>query len=112
MKLNGSIHIVLLTLFWHLLTADQVEHAHDNPLDEITLGECDVMETLMLDEKPAGGEMNLEIDEGSEVKSDRESDPQVETKKPKKKREKKEKSKGEKLCFHDLCVLCWGECVS
>ncbi|XP_003961503.3 tubby protein homolog [Takifugu rubripes] len=72
---------------------DQVEHAHDNPLDEITLGECDVMETLMLDEKPAGGQMNLEIDKGPEVKSERENDPQVETKKTKKKREKKEKCK-------------------
>lgn len=96
MTLNSSSHIVLLTLFWNLLTADQVEHAHDNPLDEITLGECDVMETLMLDEKPAGGKINLEIDKGPEVKSERENDPQVETKKTKKKREKKEKCQGEK----------------
>lgn len=96
MKPNSSRHIVLLTLFWNLLTADQVEHAHDNPLDEITLGECDVMETLTLDDKPAGGKMNLEIDKGPEVKSEMENDSQVEAKKTKKKREKKEKFKGEK----------------
>lgn len=89
-----------------------MEHAHDNPLDEITLGECDVMETLMLDEKPAGGKINLEIDKGPEVKGERENGPQVETKKTKKKREKKEKCEGEKgakspkLCFNVfLCVV-------
>lgn len=82
-----------------------MEHAHDNPLDEITLGECDVMETVMLDELPARRKMDLQIDKESEVKSEGENDPQVEEKKMKKKQGKKEKFTGEKptnppnLCF-------------
>nr|XP_057917675.1 tubby protein homolog [Doryrhamphus excisus] len=36
--------------------SDQVEHAHDNPLDVVTLGEGDVMETVMLEEMPGAPE--------------------------------------------------------
>lgn len=95
-KDRKSSHVLLLTLFWPLLPLDQVEHAHDNPLDEITLGECDATETMMLDEIPAGRKLNLETDEEPGVKSEGEDDPQVEAKKTKIKQGKKEKSKGER----------------
>ncbi|CAG04375.1 unnamed protein product, partial [Tetraodon nigroviridis] len=72
---------------------DQVEHAHDNPLDEITLGECDVTETVMIDEIPAGRKTNVETDEEPEVKSEGEDDPQEEEKKTRKKQGKKDKPK-------------------
>lgn len=85
-----------MTLFWRLLPVDQVEHAHDNPLDEITLGECDVTETMMLDEIPALRKTHLETDEEPGEKSEEQKDPQVETKKTKKKQGKKEKSNGER----------------
>ncbi|KAK2820228.1 hypothetical protein Q5P01_023187 [Channa striata] len=73
---------------------DQVEHAHDNPLDEITLGESDTTLGQMPSEKPATPKkMNLDIDKEPEVKCDVENDGQVEAKKTKKKDGKKEKAK-------------------
>ncbi|XP_044194513.1 tubby protein isoform X3 [Thunnus albacares] len=77
--------------------SDQVEYAHDNPLDEITLGECDLTATLTLDEMPSEKpvipkKMNIEIDKEPEVKCEVENDPQAEGKKTKKK-EKKEQAK-------------------
>lgn len=74
-----------------MLPEDQVEHAHDNPLDEITLGECDETEAMMLDEIPAGRKTNIEPG----VKSEGENDPQMEAETTKK-QGKKEKSKGER----------------
>lgn len=86
-----------MTLFLgRLLPADQVEHAHDNPLDEMTLGECDATETMILDEIPAGRKTNIETDEEPGMKSEGDNDPQVEAKKTKKKQGKKGKSKGER----------------
>lgn len=46
---------------------DQVEHAHDNPLDEITLGEGDltttgVSEKVPLEKPGTPKTMNLEVD--------------------------------------------------
>eukprot|EP00064_Thunnus_orientalis_P001340 superscaffoldBa00000091_g1343 len=81
--------------------SDQVEYAHDNPLDEITLGECDLTATLTLDEMPSEKpvipkKMNIEIDKEPEVKCEVENDPQVEGKKTKKK-EKKEQAKQKHL---------------
>ncbi|XP_041818903.1 tubby protein homolog [Chelmon rostratus] len=78
--------------------SDQVEHAHDNPLDEITLGEYDMTASMTLDEvsseKPVTPKrMNLEIDKEPESKGEAEEDPQVEEKKTKKKDAKKEKAK-------------------
>ncbi|KAK2884906.1 tubby protein homolog [Channa argus] len=77
---------------------DQVEHAHDNPLDEITLGECNTTASMMLGEMPSEKpvtpkKMNLEIDKEPEVKCDVENDGQVEGKKTKKKDVNKEKAK-------------------
>ncbi|XP_070783429.1 tubby protein homolog [Enoplosus armatus] len=76
--------------------SDQVEHAHDNPLDEITLGECDVTASMTLDEMPSEKhvtpkKMNLEIDKEPECEV--ENDAQAEGKKTKKKEVKKEKAK-------------------
>ncbi|XP_070846704.1 tubby protein homolog isoform X2 [Chaetodon trifascialis] len=78
--------------------SDQVEHAHDNPLDEITLGEYDMTASMTLDEmsseKPATPKkMNLEIDKEPEAKEEVENDLHVEEKKTKKKDVKKDKSK-------------------
>ncbi|XP_073346362.1 tubby protein [Pagrus major] len=78
--------------------SDQVEHAHDNPLDEITLGESDMTASLTLDEMPSEmpltpKRMDLEIDKEPEVKFEVENDAQVEGKKTKKKDAKKEKAK-------------------
>uniref|UniRef100_UPI0037E6FC47 tubby protein homolog n=1 Tax=Semicossyphus pulcher TaxID=241346 RepID=UPI0037E6FC47 len=73
---------------------DQVEHAHDNPLDEITLGEYDLTVDGMPSEKlVAPKKMLLEVDKEPEVKSEAESDAQAEGKKTKKKEVKKEKAK-------------------
>ncbi|KAG7226344.1 hypothetical protein INR49_013755 [Caranx melampygus] len=76
---------------------DQVEHAHDNPLDEITLGECDMMVEEKLPEKPATPKkMNLDIDKEPEVKfSSGDNDAHLEGKKMKKKDGKKTKPNGE-----------------
>lgn len=81
---------------------DQVEHAHDNPVDEITLGECDMTATMTLDEmsseKPVTSKrMNLEIDKEPEVKCEEEKDSQLEGKRTKKKEVKKEKAKRENM---------------
>ncbi|XP_061564034.1 tubby protein homolog [Cololabis saira] len=77
---------------------DQVEHAHDNPLDEITLGEDDVTESMPFhtipSEKPCYPKtMNLEVDKEPEGKCDEENKAPVEEKKIKKKDLKKEKAK-------------------
>ncbi|TMS22496.1 Tubby protein-like protein [Larimichthys crocea] len=77
--------------------SDQVEHAHDNPLDEITLGECDMTASTMLDEMPSEKpatpkRMNLETEKEPEVKCE-ENDAPLEGKKMKKKEMKREKAK-------------------
>uniref|UniRef100_A0A3Q4I742 Si:dkey-220f10.4 n=1 Tax=Neolamprologus brichardi TaxID=32507 RepID=A0A3Q4I742_NEOBR len=78
----------------------QVEHAHDNPLDVITLGEGDATANVELDEMPAEKpvvpkKMNLEIDREPEVKCEGATEAQVEGKKTKKKDVKKDKAKVE-----------------
>ncbi|XP_063337482.1 tubby protein [Pelmatolapia mariae] len=78
--------------------SDQVEHAHDNPLDVITLGEGDATANVDLDEMPAEKpvvpkKMNLEIDREPEVKCEGANEAQVEGKKTKKKDVKKDKAK-------------------
>ncbi|XP_034716759.1 tubby protein homolog isoform X2 [Etheostoma cragini] len=78
--------------------SDQFEHAHDNPLDEITLGECDMTASMRLDEMSLGSpgtpkKMNLEIDKEPEVKCEVENNAQTEGKKTKKNEVKKEKAK-------------------
>ncbi|KAM9817703.1 uncharacterized protein ACB057_003013 [Neosynchiropus ocellatus] len=85
---------------------DQVEHAHDNPLDEITLGECEPMATMILEEiyaekSAAPKNMNFDIDKCEDeeeeeelVKVDKEASQHG--KKAKKKDLKKERSKGKK----------------
>ncbi|CAJ1080847.1 tubby protein homolog [Xyrichtys novacula] len=79
---------------------DQVEHAHDNPLDEITLGESDITMSSAIDglpsEKlmaPKTKTMNLEVDKEPDRKSEVENDAQVEGKKTKRKEVKKDKAK-------------------
>ncbi|XP_074476534.1 uncharacterized protein LOC141758781 [Sebastes fasciatus] len=72
--------------------SDQVEHAHDNPLDEITLGEA----SMTLDEMPSENhatprKMNFELDEEPEAMWEVENDAQAGGKKTKKKEVKKEK---------------------
>ncbi|XP_075949630.1 uncharacterized protein LOC142951742 isoform X3 [Anarhichas minor] len=78
--------------------SDQVEHAHDNPLDEITLGECDMTASMTFDEMPSDNhvtpkKMSLEMDKEPEVESEVENDAEAEGKKTKKKEVKKEKAK-------------------
>ncbi|KAK5850681.1 hypothetical protein PBY51_001539 [Eleginops maclovinus] len=78
--------------------SDQVEHAHDNPLDEITLGEDNTTATMKFDEVPSEipitpQKMNLEIDKEPDVKCEVENNAQTEGKKTKKKDVKKEKAK-------------------
>ncbi|KAI9531779.1 hypothetical protein NQZ68_038172 [Dissostichus eleginoides] len=77
---------------------DQVEHAHDNPLDEIMLGEDNTTATVKFDEVPSQipntpKKMNLEIDKEPEVKCEVENNAQGEGEKPKKKDVNKEKAK-------------------
>lgn len=75
---------------------DQVEHAHDNPLDVITLGEGDVTGDTgeVPSEKPVvPKKMNLELDEESDGKCEGDSDAQAEGRKTKKKDVKKDKAK-------------------
>lgn len=86
--------------FLLLFHGDQVEHAHDNPVDEITLGECDIMPTTPSDEMPSEKpvtpkRMNLDFDKEPTVKCEVEKDFQAEGKKAKKKEGKKEKAKRE-----------------
>ncbi|XP_072312643.1 uncharacterized protein [Eucyclogobius newberryi] len=66
---------------------DQVEHAHDNPVDEITLGECDVAEDMFL-EQGTFKTMDFDIDKELETKCKVEQDVPMEGKKSKKKNEK------------------------
>ncbi|XP_034427352.1 tubby protein homolog [Hippoglossus hippoglossus] len=78
--------------------SDQVEHAHDNPMDVITLGECNLTASETLEETPSEmpatpQKMNLETDKESELKCEGENDAQAEGKKTKKKDVKKEKAK-------------------
>ncbi|XP_029977929.1 tubby protein homolog [Sphaeramia orbicularis] len=77
---------------------DQVEHAHDNPVDEITLGECDITSPVPPDEMPpekprTPNTMDLEIDKEVDPKHEIENDFPPEGKKTKKKDLKKEKAK-------------------
>ncbi|XP_054914757.1 tubby protein homolog [Poeciliopsis prolifica] len=78
--------------------SDQVEHAHDNPLDEITLGEGDVNTSSEPDETPpekpvTPKTMDLEVDQESEVNGKEENVAPEEVKKTKKKDVKKDKTK-------------------
>lgn len=91
------------------LPGDQVEHAHDNPLDEITLGECDMAASMELretsPEKPVTPKkMDLEIDKDPEVTCEGENEMQVEGKKTKKKDTKKAKAKRKGLTFRTHVV--------
>lgn len=112
-----QITLNTVTIFCFVFPWDQVEHAHDNPLDEITLGEFNMAASMASDgippEKPiTPKKMNLEIDQEPEVRSDVENDTQVEGKKMKKKDVKKEKAKrktwtqrAEHVCvFFILCA--------
>lgn len=83
-----------------LFLDDQVEHAHDNPVDEITLGECDMaaprIPEAIPSEKPVTLKtMDLDIDKELELKCEVESDVPVEERKTKK---KKDKDKRKTLC--------------
>lgn len=83
---------------------DQVEHAHDNPLDEITLGEGEIKANLVMDEMPpekpvTPKTMDLEVDQEPEVNG--EEVALEEEKKTKKKDVKKDKAKSKNL----LCNL-------
>ncbi|XP_058476235.1 tubby protein homolog [Solea solea] len=78
--------------------SDQVEHAHDNPLDEITLGECNTTANMTLEELPSETPctpraMDTHVDKESEATCELEDDAQAEGTKTKKKDEKKEKPK-------------------
>ncbi|XP_008419927.1 tubby protein homolog isoform X1 [Poecilia reticulata] len=78
--------------------SDQVEHAHDNPLDEITLGEGDLNATSEPDEMPpekpvTPKRMDLEVDREPEVNGKEENVAPEEVKKTKKKDVKKDKTK-------------------
>nr|XP_019938535.1 PREDICTED: tubby protein-like [Paralichthys olivaceus] len=73
--------------------SDQVEHAHDNPMDVIMLGECETLEETPSEMPATPQKMTLETDKESEVKCEVENDAQVEGKKTKKKDVKKEKAK-------------------
>ena len=97
------------SVFFCLSLKDQVEHAHDNPLDEITLGEGDVTTSLGSDETPSEKpgtpkRMNLEVDREPEVILDGENEAPVEGKKTKKKDTKKEKVK-RKIGVINYCRL-------
>lgn len=79
---------------------DQVEHAHDNPLDEITLGEGGTTAAKPLEEIPAEKPVTpkkiyWEVEGDPKGKCKQEVDPQVEEEKEIKKEGKKEKNKGE-----------------
>ncbi|KAM8836971.1 uncharacterized protein AB9W97_002393 [Spinachia spinachia] len=76
--------------------SDQVEHAHDNPLDEITLGERDTATSATSDEVPPEDrltpkKMNWEIDSEAEGEWEVEADAQAEGKRTRKKEVKEEK---------------------
>lgn len=83
---------------WCLFPGDQVEHAHDNPLDEITLGEGDVNASSEPDEIPpekpvTPKTMDLQVDQEPEVNGKEENVAPEEAKKTKKKDVKKDKTK-------------------
>ncbi|XP_041829487.1 tubby protein homolog [Melanotaenia boesemani] len=78
--------------------SDQVEHAHDNPLDEITLGEDDLTASVVSDEMPSEKpgtpkKINLDVDREHGVKFEGENEVPLEGKQTKKKDVKKEKTK-------------------
>lgn len=103
----------LYILVFHPSIDSQVEYAHDNPLEEITLGEFSVT-TMTSDEmppeKPVVPEtMDLETEKDPEPKYEVENDGQVDGKKTKKKGVKKEKAnrKNMKIIIylsHYVCV--------
>lgn len=71
---------------WNLtfIPADQVEHAHDNPVDEITLGECNLTTSVTLEELPvekpfSPKKMDLDIEEDSEVKCEEDEEEDAST---------------------------------
>ncbi|XP_054625393.1 tubby protein homolog isoform X2 [Dunckerocampus dactyliophorus] len=68
--------------------SDQVEHAHDNPLDIITLGECDMMETVMLEEMPDAPKKII-LSSEQEEKETVDNDAQAEGKETKKREKTK-----------------------
>ncbi|XP_037320558.2 tubby protein homolog [Pungitius pungitius] len=73
--------------------SDQVEHAHDNPLDEITLGESDATASATCDEAPSEKpvtpkKMNWEIDKEAEGQREAEAEGKRTKKKEVKKKEK------------------------
>lgn len=77
-----------------------MEHAHDNPLDEITLGEGGTTESTPLEEIPAEKPVTpkkiyWEVEGAPEGKCALEVDPEAEEEKEIKKEGKKEKNKGE-----------------
>ncbi|XP_034049884.1 tubby protein [Thalassophryne amazonica] len=61
--------------------SDQIEHGHDNPLEEITLGECDVTTTLsdkfLLEKSVTPKTMNLDIENDPDPKCEVENDAQM-----------------------------------
>nr|XP_015818862.2 tubby-related protein 3 [Nothobranchius furzeri] len=78
--------------------SDQVEHAHDNPLDEIVLDDSRMNANMAPDnmplEKPVTPKsMNLEVDREPEVSCDGDKEASTEVKKTKKKDLKSEKAK-------------------
>ncbi|KAM3859567.1 uncharacterized protein ACN63O_016101 [Diretmus argenteus] len=80
------------------LNGSRVEYAHDNPLEEISLGENGITTTMTSDETPiekpvTPKKMDLEIEIEPEPKYEVENDAQVEGKTTKKKGAKKEKAK-------------------
>lgn len=93
--------------------ADQVEHAHDNPLDEITLGEGGTSASAPLEEVPVEKPVTpkriyWEVEGNPERKCGLDVDPRVEEEKEIKKEGKKEKSKGE--IAYSWAVAMWSFC--
>ena len=94
-----------------LLLDSQVEHAHDNPLEEISLGELSIQTNgaseEMTPEKPIITKtMDLEMDSQPNPKYDLENGEQVEEKKTKKKGVKKGSTKRENsTCVFDAKLL-------
>lgn len=93
---------------------DQVEHAHDNPLDEITLGESSVMAAStaeMSPEMPASPKkMDLVIDRDPEMKCEVENAAQSEAKRTKKKDAEKEKDKRKNMESRTFTQMCCAFC--
>lgn len=100
-KIFGTLALKINSVKWNIFFehVDQVEHAHDNPLDEITLGEAGTTGNTPLDEIPAEKPVTpkkiyWEVEGDPEGKCELEVDPQMEEEKQIKKEGKKEKSKG------------------